>query len=276
MFYRHDTRDWGAWAGYDDIGKEFRADLGFIPRVDTRTLEAGAQRVYWGDQGDWYNRLSIGVEADRIEDHTGLLTDQTVAVTGHYDGPLQSFVNAEVARVKEYLDGVTYDLDRLELFSNIRPTGDFTCSLGVEYGDSLDYANSREGRLLMLEPGITYNIGRHLYIQLDGVYEELTVPAGRVYRANLLQGRFVYQLSVRSFVRVIAQYLDLSRNPALYTADVAAADRELFNQLLFSYKINPQTVMFLGYSDNHFGERGIDLQATDRTVFVKIGYAWLL
>jgi len=276
LFYNHDTRDWGAWAGYDDKGKDFRADLGFIPRVDTRTLQAGAQLVFWGEKGDPYNRISVGVEADRIEDHAGLLTDQTIAITSHYEGPLQSEIHAEVASVREYLDGVTYDLNRLEVFGNIRPTGDFTCSLGVEYGDSLDYANSRKGRILMLEQGITYNIGRHLYVQLDGVYEELSVDAGRVYRANLLQSRFVYQLNVRSFVRVIAQYIDLSRNPDLYSDAVAATDRELFTQLLFSYKINPQTVLFLGYSDNHLGERGIDMQITDRTLFVKVGYAWLL
>jgi hypothetical protein len=50
----------------------------------------------------------------------------------------------------------------------------------------------------------------------------------------------------------------------------------LFTQLLFSYKINPKTVLFLGYSDNHFGIKGIDLTRTDRTFFLKIGYALVL
>ncbi len=258
------------------VNKDFRADLGFMPRVDTRAMQAGAQRVFWGDKGDPYNRISVGAEVERTADHTGLLTDQKAALSGRYEGPLQSEVHVELARAKEYLDGVTYDMDRLEAFGNIRPTGDFTCSLGAEYGDSLDYANSRKGRLLMLEPGITYNLGRHLYVQLDGVHEELSIAAGRVFRADLLQGRFVYQLTVRSFVRAIVQYLDLARDPDLYRESVAASSRELFTQLLFSYKINPQTVLFLGYSDNHQGERGIDLQTTDRTLFVKVGYAWLL
>ncbi len=48
----------------------------------------------------------------------------------------------------------------------------------------------------------------------------------------------------------------------------------VFTQFLFSYKINPQTVLFLGYSDNSLGMQGIDITRTDRTFFLKIGYAW--
>ena len=48
------------------------------------------------------------------------------------------------------------------------------------------------------------------------------------------------------------------------------------SQVLFSYKINPQTVFFLGYSDSHWGNQDIDLTQSGRTVFAKIGYAWVL
>jgi hypothetical protein len=55
----------------------------------------------------------------------------------------------------------------------------------------------------------------------------------------------------------------------------------LFSQLLFSYKINPTTVLFLGYSDNQFGGidadgRLIDLTRADRTFFFKVGYALVM
>ena len=68
----------------------------------------------------------------------------------------------------------------------------------------------------------------------------------------------------------------VDRDPALYLDPVSSSERHLFTQLLFSYKLNPQTVLFLGYSDNHFGERGLDLTRTDRTLFLKIGYAFLM
>jgi hypothetical protein len=45
--------------------------------------------------------------------------------------------------------------------------------------------------------------------------------------------------------------------------------------VLFSYKVNPQTVAFLGYSDNAQGTGSLALTRADRTFFVKLGYAWV-
>ncbi len=102
------------------------------------------------------------------------------------------------------------------------------------------------------------------------------MEGGNLYQANLSEARFVYQFNVRTFARVITQYLDVDRNPELYIDPVETNEQNLFNQVLFSYKINPQTVLFLGYSDNHLGEGTLDLTQSDRTVFLKIGYAWRL
>jgi hypothetical protein len=49
--------------------------------------------------------------------------------------------------------------------------------------------------------------------------------------------------------------------------------RRLFMQFLFSYKLNPRTVLFLGYSDNYLGLLDVPLKQSDRTFFLKIGYA---
>ncbi len=55
--------------------------------------------------------------------------------------------------------------------------------------------------------------------------------------------------------------------------------KTVFTQFLLSYKVNPQTVIFLGYSDNAQGMLRPDLTRTDltrfdRTFFLKLGYAW--
>jgi len=44
---------------------------------------------------------------------------------------------------------------------------------------------------------------------------------------------------------------------------------------LFSCKANPQTVFFLGYSDNSQGSQGYPLTQSDRAIFARVGYAWL-
>jgi len=282
--YAHDSQAWNAWAWYERYGREFRADQGFIPRVDTAEIGAGVQHNWYGAPEDFWTKFQLWVDGSRIADHEGDLTDQVYGINLSANGPLQSSLNARVAQRKELFAGALYaNLDRQNFFFNIRPTGDFTCSLGGEFGEYVDYVNAtnvapRSGRLARFSPGFTWNIGRHLYVQVDNTSESLTVPQGRLYRANLTQARFVWQFNVRTFVRAIFQYAEVSRDLALYRspADYDSKSRSLFTQLLFSWKLNPQTVFFLGYSDTRLGDVTVDLLQNDRTVFLKVGYAWLM
>ena len=57
---------------------------------------------------------------------------------------------------------------------------------------------------------------------------------------------------------------------------IGSDDRLLLSQLLFSYKITPRTVLFLGYTDNYQGTEDFGLTQSSRTIFAKLGYAWVL
>ena len=89
----------------------------------------------------------------------------------------------------------------------------------------------------------------------------------------------VYQFNVRAFVRLITQYGTIDRDPSLYTDPVPENEEDLFNQFLFSYKVNPRTALYVGYSDertNVLDDVEADgLVKTGRTFFAKIGYAWV-
>ncbi|MEW5981720.1 MAG: hypothetical protein AB1806_05040 [Acidobacteriota bacterium] len=112
-------------------------------------------------------------------------------------------------------------------------------------------------------------------MRLSHNLDRLSVEGGRLYRAHLTQLRAILHLNVRTFVRAILQYTDLEREPTLYTYPIDRTSRRLFSQYLFSYELNPQTVLFLGYSDNWQGARGSDLGQQNRTFFAKVGYAWV-
>ncbi|MEE4272219.1 MAG: hypothetical protein V2I67_11120 [Thermoanaerobaculales bacterium] len=57
--------------------------------------------------------------------------------------------------------------------------------------------------------------------------------------------------------------------------DYDETSRDLFLQLLFSYEVNPRTVLFLGYSETGFENQDVWRTATDRTLFLKLGYAFV-
>ncbi len=119
-------------------------------------------------------------------------------------------------------------------------------------------------------------LGTHLNLNVYHSLERLESSGLRTYTANLSQVRLIYNFNVRSFIRAIVQYRDVDRVPERYTFPVEPRSKGVFTQFLFSYKINPQTVLFLGYSDNSLGLQGIDITRTDRTFFFKIGYALVL
>jgi hypothetical protein len=62
----------------------------------------------------------------------------------------------------------------------------------------------------------------------------------------------------------------------MYGFPVDSRSRSLFTQFLFSYKLNAQTVLFIGYSDDSLGSRDVELARADRTFFLKVGYALVL
>jgi len=276
LSYSHNGRDWVWWARYRDLDSGFRADLGFIPRVDMRETYAGIERDFWGDSTKWFTHLLLGMEGTYTTDQKGTLTNQITAAYALYKGPMSSMANPRFQQKRELYSGRTYDLSLFGLNAGLRPLANVLLELESTVGDAIDYDNFRPGTMVHAAPSATVTFGRHLSAELEHVFESLNVSGGRLYTANLSQVRLVYQLNVRCFLRSIAQYLNVHRDPALYLLPTAGRERTLLTEFLFSYKLNPQTVLFLGLSDDRAGALGSSLASTDRTYFFKVGYAWIL
>jgi hypothetical protein len=274
--YFHNSRDWFWFAGYQDLSRDFRADTGFIPRVDIRQADANLGRTFFGRPHAWFAEIQVGLQGQRIEDHDGLLTDQDAYVFANYQGPMQSVANLQLHRTKERFAGILFEYTRLDGVFELRPSGDLRLNLVTRLGGSVDYANARQGDVVSLNPRLEYRLGRRLELHLGHTRERLSVTGGRLFTANLTQGRLVYHLGTRAFARAILQYTDVDRVTARFLDAVAPRSQRLFSQLLFSYKVNPQTVLLVGYSDNYSGLRDVSLTQTDRTFFLKLGYAWVL
>jgi hypothetical protein len=195
----------------------------------------------------------------------------------NYRGPMQSQVDVNGNLFSRmYYRSLDFNWNSVNLYTKIVPANSVALYFAGRYGSNIDYANEREAVSLHLNPWFEYKLGRHVSVTLDHTFERLDVEDGRLYTANISQAWLVYQFNKRIFLRSILQYVNYDRAVELYSADVLERDERFFTQFLFSYKINPQTVLYLGYSDNYFGDRNVDLTQTDRTFFAKIGYAWVL
>jgi Domain of unknown function (DUF5916)/Carbohydrate family 9 binding domain-like len=279
--YRHNSKHWYWGARYDHVGDEFRADSGFIPQVGYRYGNAGLEYQGHGVKGkNWYTRFWIGGDYDDMTKQNGDLLERELESWFAVQGPMQSFAQIVVGDRDRRFNEVTFDEQFLHWNVEVRPTGDFYVFGGGTFADQIDFANTRLGERFRINGGIRWNIGVRAKVDLDHSYEDLDVEGGRLFAAEVTQLRAVYQFNIRTFARAILQYTDITRDPSLYLNDTPPArSKRLFPQLLFSYKLNPQTVFFAGYSGTRLGgtveEEDISLTEADRTFFVKLGYAWL-
>ena len=245
--YDHLGRSW-YWLGqYQDYDTGFRADSGFLPQVDVRTVTADSGYQFWGAQDDWYTTANVGGAFTRSYDHEGHLTDEGITANGALSWARQSTLMVVYKRGQVYFGDTRYrGLDTIAAAFQQQPTGLLKYGVTVRAGDSVDYANGRPATVFQLSPSLELKPGRHLNAQLSYTMRVLDAADMRVFRADLAQLRVVQQFSVRSFVRAILQYQTIASNGAAYASPVEPRTRTLFSQLLYSYKLNPQTVLFLG------------------------------
>jgi hypothetical protein len=278
--YSHATRDWAWSVAHNFLEPDFRSDSGFIPRVDIRDTSAQVLRTVWGKPGGWYSRWQFLVAGSQIQNHDGETTDRDADLVASYEGPLQSEITVGLRpNFVETFQGVHYNNFRHDLNLAIRPNGNLGLSLYMRRGEAIDFVNARQTDFLLLQPNLDFRLGRHVSGLLNHTYQTFDFKGRRFLDANLTQTTLRYHLNVRAFFRAILQYRDVQRVIPLYEPElqglIEPEEDDLLTQLLFSYKLNPQTVLLVGYSDFSEGREQIDLTQTERTFFLKVGYAWL-
>lgn len=275
--YNRNRRNHFVFANYHRIGEEFRADLGFIPQVGYDQSEVGGGYIWLGEEDDWYRQFRLSGNIDRTTELvSGIELEQESEAYLSMNAGMQSYTEIGVIDRTQYWDGVHYDQRLYSGYFELQPSALMFAGMYMRHGDAIDFANSRAGRQLHLNPRFTLRPGRHLNAEIRFTYDRLNVDGGRLFTARLTELRATWQFNTRMFVRWITQYRNLYRNPALYIDAVDEHQERWSNQVLFSYKVNPRTVFFAGYSDGRFGFNENPLQTQDRTLFLKFSYAWQL
>jgi len=269
-------KNYMVFASYKDFNPEFRADLGFVPQVDFRNLEFGGGYMYTATEKSFFSQINIMGNYDQSTDHRGHLLEKELGTNIFLSGPMQSRLSTTIGIRKKIYEQEPFSQFFHHIFFSIRPSGNLEGNISLSYGDEIDYTHVRAGKYFQVGPGLNWNLGTHINMNLSYLYHWLKIDKDRLFLAQLPQMQFVYHLNSRAFFRAILQYQDIDRNVSLYEEGVESRTQTLFSQILFSYKLNPRTVLFLGYSDNYLGFYDIHLTQTDRTLFLKVGYAWTL
>ena len=282
--YTFENERYGYEAVYSRKDRDFRADLGFVTQTGTIWQEVRGWYKWRGDADNWYTWLSLWTSYDIFQQTGGELMQRDFNNVLNYNGPHESWFGWDINIGKSRYNNKKFRRNFIELWGGFKPTGTTELGFSGMIGDRIDYDNTRKGSVLSFRPNIVKSIGKHL--SLSGAHEiqKLDVDRGRLYTANVSNGTITFNFSRRMFVRSTLQYADYRRNVHLYEDDVDPKTRRVFKNFLFSYKINAQTVFYLGYSEDYNNksyrdEHGVldeSLIRTNRAVFTKIGYALAL
>jgi len=143
-------------------------------------------------------------------------------------------------------------------------------------GQAIDFVNHRGGSGSDIAASATLRPSIHLDLELSMKRRTLDAPApasgARVLTAQVERVRASYHFSRRSFLRLVGEYSGTRRDPALYAAVIDARTANFNGSVLFAYKLNWQTVFFVGYGDERELVGGADLAPLRRELFVKLSY----
>lgn len=292
--FNHNSEYWLVDIDHQSIGADFRADLGFMPKVDIKTDQVFIERTFYSEQDSNWQESGVSGKWKIVHNTDNELIERELIASFNIDGPLQSelelgFAHSEKVGLRYNnaitdIDGNTssFNEDQLRLYTSANLTNRTYVSLDMTLGDKIDYSNDRLGNLIQATGNITVFITDHLEFDFYQTYSKLDAKNNRgikdnVYVANISELRLSYQFDVRSYLKLSLVYSDVDRNPDNNDYLSSEQNKDLSTQLIYAYKINPQTVFFLGYSDYSFQDDDLTtLERSDRTFFTKVSYAWAL
>jgi hypothetical protein len=277
--YTFNHRDWYADLTHKNFDTGFRADAGFLPQVGIEQDELESQRIWQRSAREQkWKQIRVGLSATKTVGKDGQLLDRRIEPSVSFNGPMQSFLQFGGGPGKRYWNGQMFEGNSVFFYGQIRPRGGLSVQLFARGGKQVDFANTRLADEITLRPKVEWNVNQHLLVRLQHTYDRLDMEDGqRIFKANLSDLRVTWQFNVRSFVRLTTQRQDIERNVAVYADPTTQAHSLTVGaQFLYSYKVNPQTVVYVGYADNSLEDDSLlDLTRTNRTLFAKLSYAWL-
>jgi len=275
----HSKRSWETFVKYQDFSDGFRADDGFVPQVGFREITPQAFLKFYPTSG-FFTKITPLVVEDYTADTSGNTLRQRLFPGVSFEGHQSVQGEVDYLFSQERVGDVLIPKDFWSLYFQLAPSRVFgQVSVNGEIGDEIDYANARPGHGGAFTLSARIQPQDHLELRLDEALSWVNVDSGgaerRLFTAVVHRLRATYNFTNRAFFRGIVQYTREDRNPDLYVQQgLPKQDSALSSSVLLAYKLNWQSVVFLGYGDNQVANEQYELARHDRQLFLKISYAF--
>jgi hypothetical protein len=270
----YEKNNWDFFGSFEAVSPEFRADNGFMPTVGyQKTFFEGGRSLYWPEKK--IRRLRLFTFGEYTNNWDGDLLRHEVVPGFGLDAPLASFVRFEFPFTRLANRGKEFELFQISPEIEIKPGGILSLIyILATWGDTVDFTHNRPADGLTFRLRLNFRPTDATEVDFDTTRRTVDVDEGRLLRAEIARLRAVYTFSARSWLRLIVEHADTERNPELFAEPVDDRVGGLSGSLVFAYKLNWQTVLFVGLGDNRQLDLEDHLEPDTRQAFFKISYAF--
>ncbi len=277
--WRHDGYHWLVIAQHQDVGADFRADLGYVPQVGYRFDKAVVgYSVY---NAGIFSQLVGGPFCNHTAYPSGDLIQKQCGIFVNPAGIRNLGGEIDLVPNEQNRIGDTVVESHFTVYYNVSvdPGRVFSrITLSGFAGDKPDVANARPGRGADIQLTGTVKPTLHLVLDFNVERQWLDVEEGgtstRLFTAQIGRLKATYNFSSTVYARVIGQLYAATQDQALYQQPVPPRDRSFSGSALFAYTPNWQTVLYLGYGDVRALDAAGALVPAGRQFFVKASYAF--
>ena len=281
LWWYRQAEHWDYFVLYNELDDDFRADNGFQPRVGYRLGYSEIGRTFRPEDKP-VSRVRASTQAIYRVDSDGRILETRLRPAVGFDAKLNSFFRLEAHLAEERAGDQLFDVNQVVPVVVLRPGGLLSrIQFSGRFGDAIDFANERPAEIGELNLSLNLRPSDHLELQINANRRALDVTtddgrSGELFDAQVTRLRAIYNFSSRSWLRLIGQWLETNRNPDLYDdpADIDALSESFAGSLVFAYKLNWQSVLFVGYGTSDELDADLNLEPASEEVFVKLSYAF--
>ena len=249
------------------IDPGFVTDTGFLPRVDLQQTSGTAGYRWWPESTvmTW----GPSVTYLRLYDHSGVLQDEQIQGMANFSFRNNMAITGMVNRDLERYGAIDFRKTGFGFFG-VMSARILSIYGGYNWGDGILYDADTPylGWSTVGNVNFRFQPTSRLRTEFTMVSSDFVEPISQtdIFNVKIFRTRTTYQFTDRLLARYIMEH------------NTAAAT--LGNNVLFTYRVNAGTVIFLGYDDRY--RQGMlidsllfpttDLMRTNRAFFGKISY----
>lgn len=286
-------RKWQYYTSYTDRSPGFRADLGYIPRVDIRELKNRIGYKWWFEKralvnlgaalitsGNW-NRLGQTQDWEIAPEFSMELLRLTQITVSH--GQMY-----ELYAGQGFRKGMTYFIASTEWYKWLAARAEYSLGTSVNFypagGLPPFLSDAENGSLsLTIRPTPKMRLDEtYLYSRLETRGDSFRGAApATIFNNHIVRSKLNYQFTRELSFRAIVDYNGVLPNESLVSLQ---RSKRMGYDFLFTYLIHPGTALYAGYTDIYenlpmnpmappWVKTGMGpTYNTGRQVFVKLSY----